>query len=75
MSTIFRNKKTGRVCYAFPWESQKAPCPWNQEKYERVVTPLTDKEKQHAGKGTTVHIQVVRRDKLELVKPTRLKLH
>lgn len=70
---IYTHKKTGRACYPFPWESRSAPCPWNAEKYERVVIPLTNTEKR--GSKKLVHIQIVRRENLELVKQPRLKLN
>lgn len=65
---IFKLKKSGRACYPFPWESHKLPCPWNNEKYARVVIPLTEQEKVHSRKS--IHIQIVRRDKLEMVRQT-----
>lgn len=63
---IYKLKSTKRVAYSFPWESAKTPCPWNQSQYERVIIPFTDIEKRNSIKK--VHIQIVRRDKLELVK-------
>lgn len=63
---VYKLKSTNRVAYSFPWESAKTPCPWNQSQYERVVIPFTELEKRNSTKR--VHIQVVRRDKLELVK-------
>ena len=72
MNHVYKLKATGRIAYSFPWESAKTPCPWNQSKYERVVIPFTEIEKRNSGKK--VHIQVVRRDKLELVKNQNPKL-
>lgn len=70
--SVYTNKKTGRVCYAFPWESQKAPCPWNQQAYERVVIPMTDTEKRNTRK--TVHIQIMRRSNLQVMREPRLRV-
>ena len=67
---VFMIKKSGRACYPFPWENHKLPCPWDNEKYARVVIPLTAQEKR--GSSKTIHIQVVRRDNLELVKQPKL---
>jgi len=72
MNKIYTHKKTGRACYSFPWESKAAPCPWNREKYERVVIPFTSSEKRNSRKS--VHIQIVRRDNLEEVKQPALRL-
>jgi len=69
---IYKLKSTNRVAYAFPWESAKAPCPWNQSQYERVVIPFTETEKRNSNRK--VHIQIVRRDKLELMKTNGLRL-
>ena len=63
---VYTMKKTGRACYAFPWESAKAPCPWNQSQYERVVIPFTPAEQLNSRKK--VHIQIVSRANLSLVK-------
>ena len=73
---VYKLKSTNRACYAFPWESQKTPCPWDRSQYERVVIPFTEIERRNSSK--TVHIQIVRRDKLVLMKepvlcPTLIK--
>lgn len=73
MQVVYKHKKTGRACYPFPWESHKLPCPWNAGTYERVVIPFTDDERRNSRK--TVHIQIVRREQLELIKPVRLKIN
>lgn len=67
---VYKLKPSNRACYAFPWESQKVPCPWDRSQYERVVIPFSEKEKTNSTKR--VHIQVVRRSKLELVKQPKL---
>lgn len=68
-ATVYRVKKTGRVCYGFPWASHKVPQPWGSA-YERVVIPTTAKDNT----SKKCHIQIVRRDNLEIVKEPRLQL-
>lgn len=67
---ILKIKKSGRVCYPFPWASKHAPCPWDTAKYTRVVIPFTEVEKRNSAKS--VHIQVVANYKLEEVRESRL---
>lgn len=69
---VYTHIKTGRACYDFPWHSS-GPCPWDQGKYIRVVMPFTDREARNSHKK--VHIQIIKRSSLELVKPTRLMIH
>lgn len=72
MNIVYKLKTTGRACYPFPWESAKAPCPWDKSQYERVVIPFTELEKRNSNKS--IHIQVVRRDKLILSKDVKALL-
>lgn len=72
---IFKMKKTGRVCYQFPWGSTKgaAARPW-KDGYERVIIPLSESEKKFSNPSTTCHIQVMRRENLEIIKENKLQL-
>ncbi len=72
MQPIYKHKKSGRICYAFPWASHKIPCPWNAGTYERVLLPLTESEKRNSQKK--VHVQIFKRTNLEAVKPTVLAI-
>ena len=69
---IYKMKKTGRVCYPFPWESTKEPQPWKHG-YQRVIIPLTAEEKKHSSK--LIHMQIVRNDNLVKVQESRMALH
>lgn len=68
----FKLKKTNRACLLFPW---MAPCPrpW-KDGYERVIVPFTQAELKNAKNGKRAHIQIVRRDSIELVSEPKLVL-
>lgn len=72
---MFRNDlyklKDGRVCYSFPWDSKKLPCPWRAG-YMRVMIPLNPVERR--GSTKKCHIQVVRTSKVERVQEVRLRV-
>lgn len=59
---IYILNSTGKQVFPFPWESRNAPCPWNREKYQRVLIPLSPAEQKNSSKK--VHCQIVKLDKL-----------
>lgn len=67
---ILKLKKSGRLCYPFPWESKQAVCPWNTATYTRVVIPFSESERRNSKKKS--HIQIVANHKLETVRESRL---
>lgn len=70
----FKIKKSGRVCYDFPWQASKVtPQPWKGG-YHRVVIPLTAAERKTANHDTKCHIQIVKATNLEEVREARLAL-
>lgn len=66
---ILKLKKSGRVCYPFPWHNSQKPQPWGPA-YQRVLIPFTEVEKRNSKK--TCHIQIVANSKLEEVRESRL---
>lgn len=63
--TILKLKKTGRVCYPFPWENHKLECPWRKG-YSRVLVPLNETEAR--GSTKKVHCQIVKNSNLAEIK-------
>lgn len=72
MQNSYYLRKTGRVCYPFPWVSRQEPCPWNQSTHMRVLIPLSKAEKKKSQKK--VHMQVVAMQNVVTVQPARIKL-
>lgn len=72
-NSTMRLKKTGRVCQELPWKAA-SPAPWDLD-YIRVVIPFTEAERRNATPGKTCHIQVVRRDSIEIVKGNYLVIN
>ena len=68
---ILKLKKSGRVCYPFPWHSSQKAQPWPNT-HQRVLIPLSEKEKINSKK--TCHIQIIANSKLEEVRESRLTL-
>lgn len=68
---LYKLKKSGRVCYPFPWDSHKLPCPWKGG-YMRVMIPLTVAERK--GSTKPCHTQIVKISNLEKVQEGRLTL-
>lgn len=62
-----------RVVTEFPWVAKQSPCPWNEDQYARVMIPYT-KAEQANHKHPRQHMQIVRRNRLSIVKPAQLKL-
>lgn len=68
---LYKLKKSGRVCYPFPWDSRKLPCPW-KDGYMRVMIPLTTTERRNSKK--LCHTQIVKISSLMKIREGRLSL-
>lgn len=68
---LYKLKKSGRVCYPFPWDSHRLLCPWNSG-YMLVMIPLTVAERK--GSTKLCHTQIVKISNLEKVQEGRLTL-
>ena len=62
--------KSGRVCYPFPWVSTKEPQPWPSA-YSRVMITYTPAEMRTRNDSRRCHVQIVRRDSLEVIREVR----
>ena len=52
----------------FPWVAKQIPCPWDDSKFARVMIPFNAVE-QRNHKHAKQHTQIVRRDRLSIVRP------
>lgn len=66
--------KTGksRIVTEFPHVAKQTPCPWDDTKYARVMIPFTATE-QANHKHPQQHIQIVRRNRLSIIRPSIVK--
>lgn len=58
-----------RICTEFPWVAKQVPCPWDDNKYARVMIPFTATEQRHH-KHLKQHTQIVKRERLTIVLPS-----
>lgn len=70
MIRLHRIKSSNRICQIFPWLAPEGR-PWS-DSHERVIIPLSEDEKK--GSKKKCHIQVVRKDNLELIRENRMQL-
>lgn len=62
-----------RVVTEFPWVAKQVPCPWDDNKFARVMIPYNATE-QRNHKHLKQHTQIVRRDRLSIVRPEQLRV-
>lgn len=67
---ISKNGKV-RIVTEFPWVAP-APCPWDNERFARVMIPFSESE-QAKHKHPQQHIQIVRRNRLSIIRPSIVK--
>lgn len=70
---LFKLNKCGRVCYDFPWENHKIPCPWPST-HRRVMIPYTAIELRNSRNGRRAHVQIVRNDNVRKVREVRFSV-
>lgn len=58
---------TSRTVTEFPWVAKQVPCPWDDNKYARVMIPF-DKVEQRKHKHPKQHTQIVRRNRLSIIR-------
>lgn len=62
-----------RIVTEFPWVAKQVPCPWDDSKFARVMIPYNATE-QRNHKHLKQHTQIVRRDRLSIVRPVLKKV-
>lgn len=64
---------TTRVVTDFPWIAKQVPCPWDESRYARVMIPFNATEQKNH-KHAKQHTQIVRRERLTIVRPVPMKV-
>lgn len=67
--TLKSKGRPDRLVIEFPWATPRDMCPWDDNKYARVVIPYNSTE-QRGHRHQKQHTQIVRRDRLSIVRPT-----